>query len=141
MKKRTSGEAGSGTTKEYSEGRFQLRLPNPEGSVVVISLQAHQSLVDLAHALADHPQFNHFLDRPASSLRFSTTYPRKLFSHDEMVKSIKVSSFTLLSVLLITYSLGAFFSLDVGFGLASFCRSCCLLHLKILSFFDMLIMN
>ncbi|KAA1068619.1 hypothetical protein PGT21_018985 [Puccinia graminis f. sp. tritici] len=89
MKKRTSGEAGSGSTKEYSEGRFQLRLPNPEGSVVVISLEAHKSLVDLAHALADHPEFNHFLDRPASSLRFSTTYPRKIFSHDEMLKSIK----------------------------------------------------
>ncbi|PLW08441.1 hypothetical protein PCANC_16068 [Puccinia coronata f. sp. avenae] len=75
--------------KEYTEGRFQLRLPTAEGTVVVVTLEAHKTLADLAMAVAAHPDFLTHESRPSSCLRFSTTYPRKLFSHDEMRKSIK----------------------------------------------------
>ena len=76
--------------KEYTDGRFQLRLPTAEGTVVVVTLEAHKTLVDLANAVAAHPDFLNHDSRPSSCLRFSTTYPRKLFSQDEMRKSIKV---------------------------------------------------
>jgi len=86
-KKRPSG--AEGPAKEYAEGRFQLRLPSPAGSVIVLTLAADKSLLDLADALASHPDFLAHDGRPSQSLRFSTTYPRKLFSLDEMAKSIK----------------------------------------------------
>ncbi|WAQ89692.1 hypothetical protein PtA15_11A383 [Puccinia triticina] len=87
-KKRASG-TDSGSPKEYTEGRFQLRLPGPEGSVVVMSLEADKTLINLAEALAAHPDFLAHENQSANSLRFSTTYPRKIFSPDEMRKSIK----------------------------------------------------
>ncbi|KNZ45198.1 hypothetical protein VP01_83g16 [Puccinia sorghi] len=87
-KKRTSGSEAP--AKEYTEGRFQLRLPSPAGSVIVLTLGAEKSLLDLAEALASHPDFLAYDDgRPSLSLRFSTTYPRKIFSQDDMAKSVK----------------------------------------------------
>ncbi|KNE90941.1 hypothetical protein PSTG_15636 [Puccinia striiformis f. sp. tritici PST-78] len=87
-KKSTS--ANSSSTKEYSEGRFQLRLPSPEGSVIVLILDADRNLNDLALALINHDEFNNHAQLGSNSIRFSTTYPRKVFSVDEMNKSIKV---------------------------------------------------
>ncbi|KAH9450968.1 hypothetical protein Pst134EB_018475 [Puccinia striiformis f. sp. tritici] len=87
-KKSTSGSSSS--TKEYSEGRFQLRLPSPEGSVIVLILDADRNLNDLALALINHDEFSNHTQLGSNSIRFSTTYPRKVFSVDEMNKSIKV---------------------------------------------------
>lgn len=88
---RVQSSSSDGTSsKDYTEGRFQLRLPSPQASVIVISLQADETLSDLAQKLIDHPEATQNLaDLRTRSVCFSTTYPRKVFSQLEMSKSIK----------------------------------------------------
>lgn len=81
--------ASSGSARVYTEGRLQLRLPD-HAQPLVFTLKAEQTLIELVNMLFAHPDFAGKATVAKGSVKFSTTFPRKIFSDTEMTKSIKV---------------------------------------------------
>ncbi|KAI8450472.1 hypothetical protein BY996DRAFT_4587403, partial [Phakopsora pachyrhizi] len=88
VKKTPTSVPSSGSSKVYTEGKFNLRLVDRSNESVILTLRAEQNLFDLADLLIDH-QSNLGYIFQKGSIKFSTSYPRKTYNKEEMAKSIK----------------------------------------------------
>ncbi|KAG0142545.1 hypothetical protein CROQUDRAFT_50180 [Cronartium quercuum f. sp. fusiforme G11] len=93
----------SGSARVYTEARLQLRLPDQAQQPLVFTLKAEQTLTELVNMLFDHSDFANSARISKSSVKFSTTFPRKMFSENEMTKPIKDLGLMPSAALIVTF--------------------------------------